>query len=555
MRLEGGISLDENLLKLFLDSINPKFVSKLKKEEYVFKVKRRNITSGNKLLQGQRMDSAYGAFVSALDSCSGLCVTGDSSEIIVATSVIDGNVIFDFGILLHEMGHGFDQRVASFEVGGAVQPFHSSSGANRKGLDMAAAFAAEAGGFKYKYFSTQPGEFFAEVFSRYCLDRARTMKTFPKSVLVLDKVLKDFDILQNPETENMVDAVKLNEALETMLLHPNITTTPDLWEVVKKEERHNSMKTKQQGDWARDAYVVGLVTDDVTSARVLSKDLSRRLFHSRVHDTSAYSVDDAWLEVDMSTAVQDDGTPTGNGLKTTVFDCRFDHHAFVVMSPAEGITASSKGSYGLADFVSFANKGNDLCVLVLYGSTDNLKHVSKLLSRPGHRVNYVQCVVATVTAEQVTNQLLREASVEGKYFSEQAKTMLLSEATNEGTTLSDIGRLWSEIRRFQQKRVKDAYADSSNIFSDEANFYILTLDLSSAIESIKGNQIDHELALKEMIGITDVKKMIGGIVKGLRLRSVTKMDSKLPRLNLLFLGNPGTGIYRRAFILYVCLIE
>mmetsp|Transcript_25507 Transcript_25507/g.24393 ORF Transcript_25507/g.24393 Transcript_25507/m.24393 type:complete len:187 (-) Transcript_25507:2899-3459(-) len=186
------------------------------------------------------------------------------------------------------MGHGFDQRVASFKVGGAVQPFYSSSGANRKGLDMAATFAAEAGGFKHKYFSNQPGEFFAEVFSRYCLDRARTMKTFPKSVFVLD-----LDILQNPEAENMVDAVKLNEALETMLLHPNITTTPDLWEVVKKEEWYNSMKTKQQGDWARDAYVVGLVTDDVTSARVLIKDLSRRLFHSRVHDTSAYSVDDA----------------------------------------------------------------------------------------------------------------------------------------------------------------------------------------------------------------------------------------------------------------------
>jgi hypothetical protein len=264
-------------------------------------------------------------------------------------------------------------------------------------------------------------------------------------------------------------------------------------------------------------------------------------------------VDDAWLEVDMTTAVQDDGTPTSNGLKTTVFDCRFDHHAFVVMSSAEGITASSKGSYGLADFVSFADKGNDLCVLVLYGSTDNLKHVSEILSGPGHRVNYVQCVVATVTAEQVTNQLLREASVEGKYFSEQAKTMLLSEATNEGTTLSDIGVLWSEIRRFQQKRVKDAYADTYNIFSDEATFYILTLDLSSAIESIKGNHIDHELALGEMIGITDVKKMIGGIVKGLRLRSVTKVDSKLPRLNLLFLGNPGTGIYRRACIYSLCV--
>ena len=47
----------------------------------------------------------------------GVCIHGGFSgkkgqeEIIIKSIVIDGNVLVDFGVLLHEMGHGFDNSI------------------------------------------------------------------------------------------------------------------------------------------------------------------------------------------------------------------------------------------------------------------------------------------------------------------------------------------------------------------------------------------------------------------------------------------------------------
>ena len=105
-----------------------------------------------------------------------MCITDGSSSkggknegnnILVRSVAMDGNILVDIAVLLHEIGHGFDMKVASFPHAGSQVPFHMADPTSLSALfDMVAAFNDEHRKFPNAYFHTQP-EFFAEVFARY----------------------------------------------------------------------------------------------------------------------------------------------------------------------------------------------------------------------------------------------------------------------------------------------------------------------------------------------------------------------------------------------------
>ena len=165
-------------------------------------MKRGNVSRGNESLRGKVLKS----YDMSVDQAEGICITAESksaTEILVRSDVIDGNVIIDFGVLLHEIEHAFDAKIAVFQHGGKALSFHKS---NESDLDMEKAFLDEHKVFHQSYFHTQP-EFFAEVFSMYSLDRARTFKRFPQTVGVLDSIMKKLRILGDPIQESIVDAI------------------------------------------------------------------------------------------------------------------------------------------------------------------------------------------------------------------------------------------------------------------------------------------------------------------------------------------------------------
>ena len=516
---------DEALMEAMLATVNQKLISSLR-TFYRFVVRRRNITRNAPSLQGRDSDGS-----GPLDEAEGVCLVGGSSgvnDVIVRSDVQDANLLMDHGVLLHEFGHAFDFKLACFPHAGGSQPFHKSSTSTRgTELDMEQAYIDEHTRFQRTYFHKQP-EFFAEVFARYALDRARTLKLFPKSVAVLDTILRQKGILLNPERESLVDAGKLSEVLEKMMPPPPVTTEPDCWKMVQERETVNA--SLEDGGRDRIVYAIGLITEDEIAARVIARDASRRLFCEREHGNSAYSINDAYQEVDMNSST----------LHADIFKHSYSHHALVLLAKAKGITSSSPG---LQAFIQFASRTFDLSVPFFYGNRDELEAVGELFRKGGIRVKWMQCEVYNFTPQQVQTQLLRRAHVEGKYISEESKALLLETITRLRLSFSEVDEIWRALEDCQSNRV-DPLILSKRI-SQRGYFNILTVDVEPAMKKFKRNLETNPLEdLGAMIGLDEVKNKVTAIINQLKGNIRKKnmgLSPTLPKLYMLFLGNPGTG--------------
>ena len=281
---------------------------------------------------------------------------------------------------MHEIGHAFDQ-LASVRVMITKNPLHAQT-------DMIAACTAEKSQLR-TYFH-DPAEFVAEVFARYCLDRERAKKKFPKAVAVFDSAVKRLEILANPESTSLVDAKILDDATRMMLPPPPVVSNPDAWEVLN----HNNILNNNHEDDGRerDKIVMGLITErnDTTSARMLARDLSRRLFYQRSNRSrSTFGIEDAFKEIDLN----------DKAVKENVLNKNFDHHAFVVLIAAQGLTATTVGMIDLLDFLV---KARDICVPIFHGSRDELEELDKAVPE----LDFLEfCKIDLPTPEAITRQV------------------------------------------------------------------------------------------------------------------------------------------------------
>ena len=167
----------------------------------------------------------------------GLTVTGGSAKndrILVRSRSEDGNILIDFGVLMHEIGHALD-HIVGLKQGGGGKPLRESKGV----LD---AINDKEQMRLPVYFQSDASEFVAEAFSQYSLDAARARKLYPKMVHAIESALTQlgFDLTKlhrstpnnnNTNTPNnndnnllLVDASKLRVAVEKMIPPPPITT-------------------------------------------------------------------------------------------------------------------------------------------------------------------------------------------------------------------------------------------------------------------------------------------------------------------------------------------
>ena len=507
---------DDILFQHLLSTVNQSLLTELQKH-YSLKVKRGNVSRGNESLRGKVLSDHN----MSVDQAEGICITAGSksaTEILVRSDVVDGNVIIDFGVLLHEIGHAFDNRIADFQHGGKALPFHKS---NKSDLDMEKAFLDEHKVFHQSYFHTQP-EFFAEVFSMYSLDRARTFKRFPQTVGVLDSIMKKLRILDDPIQESIVDAKLLATVYEEMMPPPPVTSDPDVWEIVKSKEVANQSFADYNRN--RSVYAVCLITEDSTASRVIARDICRRIFTHRVHNTSTYSVNDAFREVDMKSSTLDD----------EIFKHHYANHALVLLAKAEGVHLSSPG---LQSFLRFAERTQDLCLPIFYGNRSEIERLKGLATKP--TVTWLISKVREFAPAQVLTQVIRQSRADGKFISAEAEVLFLKRIADLHLGFDEVDRIQSEIVKFQNLRTEPLINEKK--ITKKGYFNILTLDIESAMKQFKKGQETNPLEdLSNMIGLTEVKDKVKQLYFELE-EIVDQGGGALPKLYFLFLGNPGTG--------------
>ena len=450
----------------------------------------------------------------------------------------DGSLMIDFGTLMHEIGHGFDHRIATFAHGGnSTNPLHEK----KEVVDA----------HKEEHLRFPPGshfhdisEFVAEVFAQYSLDRGRAMKMFPKMCKVLDDEMKRLSILTDPASQPLVNAVKLKAAIEAMIHPPPIrttelvtgSTTPSqntcLDGVLRQETLNSMCKDKNT---PRSRYAVGLVTEDLAGARLYAKFIARQLFYRRTEATSGHSlfnIGDAFFEANMGARVDEELAK------------KYAHHAFVLFSPAAGINANSPG---MQDYDRFSGNTEDFCVPFFFGKMDEIDRLSK----ETNELIWLKFRLHPLTAGDVATFAYQLAASEKKQiFSNEAKESLTAGIADVPIELDEAERLWNRIKQFQNDRVAQIMVRCHEFPQLLSEYNVLGRikndDVTSAIATFRKAQPADPIAeLNAMIGLADVKAKIKGIEFSVLLdernRQRGRPVGQKARFNLLFLGNPGTG--------------
>ena len=264
---------------------------------------------------------------------------------------------------------------------------------------------------------------------------------------------------------------------------------------------------------------------------------SNTIFNPSKSRRSTFGIEDAFKEVDLSSST----------LNEEIFHKNFDHHALIILSPAKGVTSSSKG---LLDMIEFLQKTRDICVPVFYGSENDLEAVDQALKEciPDDRrgfdpVDFLSpCKINLPNPRQITTQIEREANAEGYYLSREAKATVLSSVTTQGLSLSNVKSMTSEIASAQKKRTDALTFDED----DKSSYYVLRRDICTALESMKSKEESDPFEdLEKMIGLKEVKEYVGNLQDHIDeielLEEEGETGDQVEGIRLLFLGNPGTG--------------
>jgi hypothetical protein len=480
----------------------------------------------------------------------GVCVTGgvDRPRIYVRSYVDKdgGCVCIEPGTLMHEIGHLFDFVLAATYVNGKSSPLSETKDVS----DEWTRHRSLKPPLLRSYFLDSQKEYMAEVFARYSFDRCRTQQAFPATVSAIDSALERLGIVSVFQGDALVDNLQLRSAMEKMLPHPPVTSDPDIWKEAEAMEQMNEIKrNKFQSNG--DPYIIAIETEDDLTARAFGGDFSRRLFARRTHRTcsSSYAIGDCFQSVDMSGAapVDRDGVD--------LFDTSYDKNTLVVLAPAASLideklpNAPLKKSAAMSKYFEFAQRMGDVCVLCVYGSEDELTKFStgcKHASMSMHP-HVMISKICSMTQQQILLQLQRKALAENLVLSETAKSAFLNLSLARGLTvnLSVLDTCWAHIKDAQQRRFSQHLIDRSVPHS--AISFILCSDVDSGIKVFGSGQEDPLSKLDKMIGLADVKQKVKQLLAGQNLTEAYLMHklqapAKLAsRLNLLFLGNPGTG--------------
>jgi SpoVK/Ycf46/Vps4 family AAA+-type ATPase len=525
---------DQQLLDMFLECIHPALRSAVQ-AHYRFEVFRGNVTKMDPSLQGTPTSHSSKC---TCDSADGLTITTpdkSNQRIIIRTHEMNGNVMMDFGTLMHEIGHGVDHRVASFPFAGKEASLHEHADVVDAHKDEASQLAA--------YFQDIP-EFVAEVFARYSLDRDRTAKNFPKMTKVFDRVLQEKKVFPpSPPFPPLVDSRKLMAAIKAMVPSPLVDialrqssgAAVGLWEEVGRLESSNTLRRSAPGK-ARDAtpYVIAFATEDAPSAEYISRQLSLRLFGLRVSGkVSSYNLADSWFRAVITDPQRD------------ALDKRVNHHSFVMhmqLPPAPSWSALK----ALHDFIDFSEFHGDMCVPCISGTEVDISALKDMFIRQGRlQVNLRIFSIQSMSKAGLQAQILREATAHGYSFSKEALDVMLR-MLPENASLDQAGALFREIATAQNLRTESILASQHHRLAS-AMFYVLKADVlvvKQRLDAETAKIKSPEETLAKMIGLAGPKEFIATLQRQILLNPAFKeggMKNKFRRLNLLFLGNPGTG--------------
>ncbi len=530
------------LLEGMLKCIDPK-LQKLVRDTAVFSVGHGHIPMHD--LKGT-YTGAFHAF-----QAEGVCVVdGKDRPRIYVRSYIDkdtGSVCIEPATLLHEIGHLFDLVLAVTTVNGKPSPLNET----KEVADEWSQHKSFTPPILRSYFLNSQKEFMAEVFARYSFDRSRTAQAFPATVQAIDSALQRLGVIKASQPSALVDDVKLRAVIEKMLPCPPVTTEPDVWNDVEAMEKMNDMRRQKIQSRGGDPYIVAIDTEDDLTARAFAGDLSRRLFARRTHRTcsSSYAIGDCFQFVDMS------GNAPLDRDGVDLFDTSYDKTILVLLVTAASLIdekqpkAPLKMSTAMRKYFQFVERMGDVCVMCVHGSEGELRNFidgSMHPSMPMHP-HIISAKICSMTQQQILQQLQRKAHSENYVLSEIAKTAFLNLSLVRGTcvTLMTLESCWTRIKEAQNQRFRKHVKENS--IPDAAISFVLCSDVDSGIEVFGSGQEDPLSKLDKMIGLDEVKQKVKHLLAGQNLTEVyvkhgLQAPAKLAsRLNLLFLGNPGTG--------------
>ena len=429
-------------------------------------------------------------------ACNGLFTPG-SQNVFVQTRAVDGNVLLDIGTLMHEIGHAFDVLIAA-----------NRDGPRSKWADWADITKTEGvPGFgpKNTYYH-DPYECFAELFSRFCLDEDRTAARFPKAVQLLREELKKAHL---PFVgKDLLDGNRLRVVLRNMTQLPFSAIAKQIDEAVERREWFNEEQVRLKNP--RQRYGFLLVSKDTEYAEFVAKHLSRVIF-ARRGSGSMYGFDDCASSVQWSDAaiVKD-------------LENEIDRHALILFGGVSSPVNPAQLS-GLLGVCNTVMDWDTVIPVVIVESENSASSIAAGFPK----VLWTSLTLTSQTPQDTAALISRYAASTGYAVTPRALKAIEDAAAKEPLTLHKIEMLFAKFKQKFGTRVSA---------SQEVDNIIRAADVSEALEEYR--RTDPLEELNAMVGLHKVKDAVKTLMMQLRNPNLRKL---VPRLNLLFIGNPGTG--------------
>jgi SpoVK/Ycf46/Vps4 family AAA+-type ATPase len=493
-----GGEADKSLLEQALSAVDEGILKTLEQAGYTVTIARNNVTHGAKELRSMAMSGT------TTDHADGLHLRNQPQRILIRSTMEDGKLTLNVGVLMHEIGHAIDSTLRAVPLGN-----------NRDFID---AFETEHQRLP-PYFHNQ-SEFMAEVFSRYALDPERAHREFPKASAAFDDELN--------LGASLVDGASLVKLNESMTAQAPVTARPDPTELLRQFERVNRLRAtpsvQDRMRLPREPYILEL-DGEPPATLALARQLGRQLLTMRAPTVSPFGVNDGLVHVDAATF----NDPAR--LSKLLDDVSAGAGSLLYLDDLSGIDAKSVGFTVLKDFTQ---RNGDRVPVVLAGSKEERKAFSKVL--PGVLRKTIE--IDPMTPAQVAELVRREVSNEGYRLSVEAQKLLDQRSRTGG--YSAAMELWSEIKSAQFDRARALPKSVEG--NPAAVAYVLSRDIAAVKAPARSDPIGN---IQKMIGLSAVKEKIKGIMAAAALAKQREKQGiegvELPRFNLLFAGNPGTG--------------
>ena len=151
-----------------------------------------------------------------------------------------------------------------------------------------------------------------------------------------------------------------------------------------------------------------------------------------------------------------------------------------------------------------------------------------------------QITVLMGNKEEINNFLLYDDELKNKYFNFNLIEVIptIQEIYNDITSKVNIDNLEINLLDY----LSNTYEDISN-YPDYRDKLISYLSFNKKLPLIKETKTMEEIfsELNSLVGLNDIKKVLRDLVNLISFKDKSNLDIKNINLNMLFLGNPGTG--------------